>query len=159
MTHIHVYSDKVRPEWIDYNGHMNVAFYVLAFDYATEAVLEKIGMGERYCKDEEKSVFVVESHITYQSEVLENEPLEIRSYILGYDLKRIHLYHEMFSAKTGQKSATIEIMALHVDMKSRKTTEINEALRERLDVLTTTSLEGGQPSGAGRTIKTLEKIV
>ncbi|WP_038013287.1 thioesterase family protein [Terasakiella pusilla] len=157
MTHIHVYRDKVRPEWIDYNGHMNVAFYVLAFDYATEGVLDKIGMGERYCTEEGKSVFVVESHITYQSEVLENEPLEIRSYILGYDLKRIHLYHEMFSAESGQKSATIEIMALHVDMKSRKTTEINEVLLKTLHKLTVTSLEEGRPSGAGRKIKILGK--
>lgn len=159
MTHIHVYTDKVRPEWVDYNGHMNVAFYVLAFDYATDAVLELVGMGQGYCKAEAKSVFVVESHITYQSELLENEPLEIRSYILGYDLKRIHLYHEMFCAETGRKSATIEIMALHVDMKSRKTTEINKALLEKLHELSLTSLQGGGPSEAGRQIKKIKKTV
>lgn len=155
MSFIHLHKETVKKEWIDYNGHMNVAYYVLAFDHATDAVLDKINMGATYRQTEEKSVFVVESHVTYEQEVVEGELLEIRSYILGYDDKRLQLLHEMFSAKTKLKCATNEIMALHVDTKTRKTAVISSNLQDVIAPLCYQSWDGGIPASQGRKIALL----
>ncbi|NVK17299.1 MAG: thioesterase family protein [Methylocystaceae bacterium] len=155
MSFIQLHKETVKKDWIDYNGHMNVAFYVLAFDHATDAVLEKVHMGPAYRHSEEKSIFVVESHVTYEGEVMERDGLEIQSYILGYDQKRLHLFHEMFSSTTKQKCATNEIMALHVDLKTRKTAVFSSDLQNRLESLCRQSWQGGLPDQLGRQISRL----
>ncbi|MDV7338940.1 thioesterase family protein [Terasakiella sp. A23] len=156
MSHIHTHNETVLPEWIDYNGHMNVAYYVLAFDHATDAVFEKIGIDASYRDGEEKSVFVVESHVTYEDEVCEGEALTIFSYVIGYDSKRIQLFHEMYAKDGTKKCASNEIMALHVDLKTRKTAELSEKFKDLLEGLKMRSHEGEAPNGLGRQIKSLE---
>src|SRR3546814_339083 len=100
----------VRPEWIDYNGHMNVGYYAVAFDLATEAVCAHLGVGEAYRQRAGASIFVVEAHATYDREVLEAAPLAFRTRIVDHDSKRIHLLHRMFHATAGYLAATNELM-------------------------------------------------
>jgi len=69
MSEILQRQTRVKADWIDYNGHMNVAYYVLVFDHSTDALLESLGLGEAYRQGENKSFFVVESHVTYENEV------------------------------------------------------------------------------------------
>jgi len=152
MSYIHIHNETVLPEWIDYNGHMNVAYYVLAFDHATDALLDVIGMDSTYRNDADKSIFVVESHVTYEDEVTEGEALTIQSYIIGYDSKRIQLFHEMYSKGGTKKCATNEIMALHVDLKTRKTAEISAEIRQNIERLINQSAGEGEPNGLGRKI-------
>lgn len=155
MPYVHLYKTDVKKQWIDYNGHMNVAYYVLVFDQATDSFLDAMEMGARYRQEENKSFFVVESHVSYEQEVTLGTPLVIQTKLLGFDKKRLHLFHEMFDENSGIRSATNEILALHVDMKTRKTTEISNSFYPVCKKTTSQSLVDGFPKGCGRTIKRL----
>lgn len=115
-----LHRETVRPEWIDYNGHMNVAYYLLAFDHATDAVLDHFGIGKAYAEGEGRSMFVVEAHLTYAREVTEGDGLRFASRILGSDGKRLHLFHEMHHEEDGFLAATAEFMLVHVDLTERR---------------------------------------
>jgi acyl-CoA thioester hydrolase len=95
---LQIYRDKVRPEWIDHNGHMNVAYYVLGFDYATDAFFDYLGLGQSYLQRANGSTFAVEMNVSYVREVHEGDPLVFRTWLLGHDHKRLHYYHEMYHA-------------------------------------------------------------
>jgi acyl-CoA thioester hydrolase len=114
------YRTEVRPEWIDYNGHMNVAYYVLAFDHGTDAFWDFLGIGESYLKRANNSTFALEGHVTYQGEVRLGDPLRITSQLLGFDAKRLHHFHRMFHAAEGYLAATLECVSLHVSLESRR---------------------------------------
>ena len=110
------YRDRVAPEWIDYNGHMNVAYYVLAFDRATDRLFEYLGAGEAYRRATNHSIFALEAHVTYERELREGTAFEIATQLIDADRKRLHLFHAMSRTDTGALAATIEMMGLHVDM-------------------------------------------
>jgi len=156
LEHIFVHEECVQAEWIDYNNHMNVAFYVLVFDHATDALLDKVGLDANYRKEQEKSIFVVESHVSYEDEVTVNEPLLIKTWLLGVDQKRLHIFHEMYRKNTNVRCATNEIMALHVDTVMRKTAIISEEIQIRLQNGVNDSLRTGSPEGCGRSIQKLD---
>ena len=115
-----VHEETVLPEWVDYNGHMNVAYYVLVFDHGTDAFFDLMGMGAAYREQTQSSDFVVESHISYLGEVKEGDPLQVATLLFGFDKKRLHLFHHMYHADTGELCATNEIMIVHVDMNTRR---------------------------------------
>jgi len=114
------HTETVRPEWIDYNGHMNVAYYVLVFDHATDALFDGLGLDAAYRAATGCSLFAVESHILYQREVGLGMPLRVESRVLGVDGKRFHFGHEMFHELEGWRAATIELMAIHIDLGARR---------------------------------------
>ena len=87
------HRETVRPEWVDYNGHMNVAYYALVFDHGTDNVLEHLGLGRHYRDSTGRSVFVVESHVTYEAEVLVGDAVAVTSRVMGCNGKRLHLFH------------------------------------------------------------------
>lgn len=146
---------RVLPEWIDYNGHMNVAFYVLVFDHSTDALLDKLGLGEDYREAQNKSFFVVESHVNYENEVKKDDLLVVKTKLLGYDTKRLHIFHEMYDGENGGRCATNEIMALHVDMEQRRTAIIPDGFVPVLQEGVSQSLRGGFPENCGRAIRQL----
>jgi acyl-CoA thioester hydrolase len=115
-----VHEEIVQPDWVDYNGHMNVAYYVLVFDHATDAMLGLLDMGADYRDRTDSSDFVIESHVSYLSEVVKGDSLQVASLLLGFDDKRLHLFHHMYHGQNGHLCATIELMLVHVDMKSRR---------------------------------------
>lgn len=127
------HTETVRPEWIDYNGHMNVAYYVLVFDHATDALFEALGLGARYRQSTDLTLFAVESHILYQHEVGLGAPLRVESRVLGVDGKRLHFGHEMFHGTEGWRAATIELMAVHIDLGTRRTSPFPPDRQEVLD--------------------------
>lgn len=100
------------PEWIDYNGHMMDAFYFLAFTEATEAFLDRVGLGSAYQARTGGGVYTAESHLCFVSGVAEGAVLRYRTQLLGHDAKRLHVFHQMTSAD--QLAATCELMFLHV---------------------------------------------
>ena len=93
------YRGEVLPEWIDMNGHMNLAYYTVLFDYATDLMFETIGIGRHYKDATGHGTFVAETHNRYENELLAGEQVSVASQILGADNKRIHLAHEMFRAR------------------------------------------------------------
>jgi len=110
----------VPTEWTDYNGHMNVGYYVVAFDKATDVVLDHLGIGAAYRLAEEASVFVLEAHVTYDREVLPGDPLRFTTQLLDCDSKRMHLFHRMCHAGEDYLAATNELMIMHMDLKTRR---------------------------------------
>ena len=115
-----VYEGKVLPEWIDYNGHMNVAWYVLAFDYGVDALWEQFGITQEYVARANGSTFAVEAHINYLREIRLDDPFTVTSQILAYDDKRIHQYMRMYHLENNYLAATMEWMNLFVDLNTRR---------------------------------------
>lgn len=147
------HREIVRPEWIDYNGHMNVAYYTLVFDHATDVVLDHFGIGPTdYVPQGAGSMFVVEAHITYDREVRLGDTLAVETQILDLDAKRLQLFHTMVHAGDGYQVATTEIMLMHVDQVQRRSSPMPDwALRRVRESL---AAQGRQerPARAGRRI-------
>lgn len=151
-TPLCLYTGSVQPAWIDYNGHMNVAYYVLAFDYASDALMDYLGMGAEYRSREQCSAFIVETHVNYQRELLADDPIRITTQLLGFDKKRLHYFHRLYHAQSGFLSATTELMAIHVDLAARHGVTMPAMVLERLEAL---QLQHGQlprPPQSGRVI-------
>jgi acyl-CoA thioester hydrolase len=126
-----IHTCTVLPEWIDYNGHMNVAFYNLAFDKAVDEFFDLIGIGADYVARTNNSAFILESHVHYLQEVVEGDPLRFTLRLLDVDAKRSHYYLEMFHGTEGYLAATSEQMLIHMDLDSRRTSEFPpEALKQ-----------------------------
>lgn len=150
---LELYRDKVRPEWIDYNGHMNVAYYVLAFDYATDAFFDYLGLDRRYRETTGNSTFAVEAHLTYQREVAEGDPLRFATQLLGFDDKRLHFTHHMYHAGEDFLAATSEWLSLHIDLRVRRASAMPESIKTRLAEIMDAHEALLQPPEAGRVIK------
>ena len=124
---LNLYSTKVHSDWIDYNGHMSESFYLYAFGDASDALFQYIGIDNDY-RLAGQSFYTVETHINYYLEALENEPLEFSTQILGLDLKRLHIFHQMFHGESGDLLATTEQMLVHVDINKAKASEIDQSV-------------------------------
>ena len=123
---IYLTSQKIIKDWTDYNGHMNVAYYVLIFDvYGAEMLMEKFKMGESAAKNEKKSTMVVQSHITYDNELLEGEEVDRNLTFIKQNKKRLSYKLEMIQKKKKFLASTIEVLSLHVDLKERKVCEFD----------------------------------
>jgi len=110
----------VLPEWIDCNGHMNVAYYVLAFDKGVDALWTKIGITDEYIRTRKQSTFAVEAHLTYQDELHEGDPYRVTAQIVALDNKRVHQFQRLYHAETGVLAATAEWLNLHVNLETRR---------------------------------------
>tara|TARA_B100000579_G_scaffold345384_1_gene298034 strand:- start:211 stop:678 length:468 start_codon:yes stop_codon:yes gene_type:complete len=116
-------TTKIINSWTDYNGHMNLAFYILVFDKGAEEILSKFKMGEQSAKTTKKSTMAVESHTTYNNEVKENEEVNIYLSYFDHDKKRLHYKLEMYEKSKNILSATTEVLSLYMDLNIRKVTE------------------------------------
>lgn len=127
---IYLKSQTIIKEWVDYNNHLNMAYYILVFDQAWEIMLEKIKMGADSAKNSKRSTMVVETHTQYISEVKENDEVDIMLTYFDHDTKRLHLKLEMIEKKTQKISATMEWISLYIDLNLRKVTEFeNEKIK------------------------------
>ena len=126
------YEGEVLPEWIDANDHMNLAYYVVLFDYATDALFEEIDIGRHYKETTGHGTFVAETHTLYERELLVGERLRVRTQILAADSKRLHLAHEMFAAAGGHRAAMQELMFLHVHLAARRVMPFPPPVRLRV---------------------------
>lgn len=115
-----LHSESVRPEWVDYNGHMNVAYYVLIFDHATDAALDRLDVGEAYRRRAGCSVFVGEMHVNYRREVVEGDALTVGTRLLAMDERRLVLFHEMTCSRFPKPVASNEVLCVHVDLATRR---------------------------------------
>ncbi len=146
------YRGTVLPEWIDWNGHMNVAYYVMAFDLATDSLFDMLEIGSAYRKATDNSSFTMELHVNYLREIHEGEAFEISSYILGVDSKRLHIFHDMIHTETGEQVATNENMLVHIDMIKRRSSPYPDHLLEKLRGIAADHSRLKRPQNAGRSI-------
>jgi len=145
-------EDRVHPEWIDYNGHMNVAYYVLAFDHGTDRFLAMLGLDADYLAQEGGSTFALEMHVTYERELRQDEPYIVRTQLIDADNKRIHMYHEMRHAEEGWLAATNEVITMHIDLATRRSAAFPAAIQASIDALKTAHAQLPRPDRIGRRI-------
>ena len=127
-------TQKVIEEWIDYNDHMNVSYYLLIFDkYGADKLNEIFKMGELSAKTTKKSTMIVESHITYNQELKVNDEVDINLVYFNHDKKRLQYKMEMVHKKDKYLASTIEILALYVDLEKRKVIEFENEKIEIMD--------------------------
>ena len=147
-----VCEGRVRPEWIDVNEHMNVAYYVLAFDQGVDALWARFGVTDAYIRDGLGSTFAVESHISWKRELRLDDPYLITSQVLAYDAKRIHQFMRMYHAGQSYVAATAEWMNLHVDLGERRVTPWPAEILENLAAYVATQPCKSRPPDVGSRI-------
>ncbi len=124
---IYLKTGKVLQEWTDYNGHMNLAFYIHLFDGSWEVLLQKFNIGEDSAKIEKRTTFAVETHTTYDMEVRVDDEVDMNLLFIDFDKKRIVYKLEMIHKKEQYLAATTEVCSLYVDLGARKVTEFEES--------------------------------
>jgi acyl-CoA thioester hydrolase len=139
----------VLPEWIDYNGHMNMAYYLLAFDLASDVLADKLGLDSAYKKRTNTATFAAETHINYKRELLEGDPLRFTGRVIACDAKRMHYWLEMFHGTQGYLAATTEFLILHVDMKVRRVTAMEPEQLARIEAVRDAHAALPLPAGIG----------
>jgi acyl-CoA thioester hydrolase len=144
-----VHEGRVLPAWIDFNDHMNVAFYVHAFDLGIDELWTRFGITEQYIADTRGSTFGVECHVRYLSELNLDDPYVVTSQILGYDEKRIHQFQRMYHGETRELAATAEWMNLHVDLDQRRVTPWPDAILEGIGQFAAAQTGQDRPAEAG----------
>ncbi|QLH41011.1 MAG: thioesterase family protein [Defluviicoccus sp.] len=147
------YHETVRPEWVDYNGHMNVAYYVLVFDHATDATLDALGLGETYRIVHGCSVFVGDMHVTYRQEVGAGDALIVTTRLLARDAKRLILFHEMRSNGGDGVVASNEVLCVHVDLATRRSAPWPQEGAASLDRALAADGRDSPPLLAGRSVR------
>ncbi len=147
-----LHRETVRPEWVDYNGHMNVSYYVLAFDHATDVWFEHLDLGEAYRARTGCSLFALELHVLYLAELKAGDPLRITTQLLGHDDKRLHYFHRMYHAERGTLSACVEIASVNVDLVARKARPFPVEYRARIEAVAAAHAVLPRPAEAGRAV-------
>lgn len=140
----------VEPGWIDYNGHMNLAYYVLAFDKATDDLYDHLGIGLGYRRVTNTSMFTLAINVDYLREVFAGDHLRISTLILDSDSKRLRYFHQMFQGKSDQLVATNECVAIHVNMNGRRSTPFPADVMARIIESWTEHRQLPVPEQAGR---------
>lgn len=123
----------IRPEWIDYNGHLNEAFYVLIAGDGTDAFYDHAGFDGAWRRARGRSLYTVESHVRYLREVPEAAQLDVASRLVAVDHRRLHLVHRLL--RDGAEAATVELVALVVDTAAGRAALFEPDERARLEAL------------------------
>jgi acyl-CoA thioester hydrolase len=142
----------VLPEWIDYNGHMNLAYYVVVFDLAGDTMHDAMDLGLPFREASGYSTFAAETHTRYEREVKLGDRLCVFSHLLGADAKRLYVFHEMFHADDGFRAATQEVMSLHVNLAARRVTALPADKLAALQAIVARRGDAPLPPEAGRRI-------
>ena len=150
---LRLFETPIRKEWLDYNDHLNVAYYVLIFDMAGVALFDHLGMGEAYSRETGGSWVVLESHVTYDREVLPDDIVAVDSRIIDHDAKRLHLYHEMHKVGADEgPAATCEQMTMFFDLKARRSAPFPEHVAAAIDGIAGDHAALPRPARLGRSI-------
>jgi len=147
-----VYRDVVRPEWIDHNGHMNMGYYLVVFDFATDEFFRWVGLDAEHRESHAITTFCLEAHVTYHRAVRSGDPLRFTTLLLGHDAKRIHYIHAMYHAREGYLASTNELMSLHVDLATRRGAPMAPEIAARLAAIQAAHDALPRPPQAGRRI-------
>ena len=120
MPALTTYTTKILPDWVDYNGHLRDAFYLLIFSYATDALMDTLGLDSENREASGHSLFTLELHLNYLHEVKLGAEVEVHTQLIAHDAKRLHLYHSLHRVGDEQALAGNEQMLLHVDLAGPK---------------------------------------
>ena len=143
---------QIEPQWIDYNGHLNMAYYNVMFDRAIDELWLQLGIGPTYMKARQGSTFTAECHVRYLREIHLGDPVQVSILLVAADEKRLHTFEEMRHATEGWLSATSENMTIHIDMAARKSAPFPPDIRTRIDRIAKAHFTVPRPEAIGRKI-------
>jgi acyl-CoA thioester hydrolase len=147
-----LYRATVKPEWVDYNGHMSEPWYVFVFGETSDAFYDLIGLGDAARRATHSSVYTVESHIWFLRELKVREAFLVGTRVISHDAKRVLLYHELARAGDGTVAAASEILALHVDTNGPRVVPFSAAVKERIAALAAEDAREPPPKRASRSL-------
>ena len=150
---VEVHRGIVVPEWIDINNHVNVAYYVLAFDKGVDSVWQEFGITDDYIREQNNSTFAVEAHVMYRRELRLDDPYIVTTQVLAFDAKRLHQFQRMYHATQGYLAATAEWMNLHVDMDTRRVSQWPAIILDGIRDFAARHADERMPGDAGRRMR------
>lgn len=143
----------VPKEWIDYNGHMNMAYYVMAFDTGLDQILDiKLGAGPSYTEASGQGPFVVQNHVHYIGELVEGDQFHCQYLLLAGDAKRVHIAGEMHKAGGEGPVCVMEQVLINVDHTTRRATPYPQDIQNRIQELAAAQADIARPAQLGRSI-------
>jgi acyl-CoA thioester hydrolase len=125
----------IEPQWIDYNGHFNMAYYNVLFDRAADEIFETFGLGAEYVKATNNSFFTLETHTTYLREMTATDPVAVETQILDSDHKRVHYVQQMKHANESWVACVLEVIVSHVDLAAHKTSNFPDVVRAKIEAM------------------------
>jgi acyl-CoA thioester hydrolase len=143
---------KIEPRWIDYNGHLNMAYYSVFFDQALDEALSLLDCGSEYRTTRQHSCFTAEVHVRYLRELHVDDAVRVKVQLLDFDTKRMRYFEQLMHASEGWMSATSESLVLHVSMVSRKTVPFPPDVTDRLTQMKAAHAKLPWPAAVGRRI-------
>ena len=143
----------VKPEWLDPNGHMNVAFYVRAVDDGSNAFFDDIGLGWAYTEEGEGSVFVTGLNLDFKRELFAGNELRVTTQLIDWSPKLLHCYSEVFNHEEGYLAATCETLYMHIAFATRRSAVIPATAQARLAEILTAHAELPKPATLNRPLK------
>nr|WP_294866444.1 thioesterase family protein [uncultured Pseudogulbenkiania sp.] len=152
MSALTLYRDEVRAEWVDYNGHLRDAFYLLLFSYAADALIDAIGLDAAERERSRRSVYTLEVHLNYLHELKQGEAVRVDCQLLAHDSKRLHVYFTLHRGDEAEPVAASEQMLLHVDTERACSAPFGAAVLARVETLAAAHAGLPRPAYAGRVI-------
>ena len=155
MTNAKPYTGRlqqVEAAWTDYNGHLNMAYYLVMFDRAADELFTALGCGADYIKRTNCSIFVLETHTSYANELQAGEEVRIENRIIGFDQKRVHFVQQMFRADSQYLACVVEVMMAHVDLTTRRTSAFPPEILCSIDAMAKTHAGLPLPPQVGHVI-------
>lgn len=146
------WSGPISSEWVDYNGHLRDAFYMLIFSYASDGFMDLIGLDEVARNQSQRTIYTLETHLNYLLEVKQGGQYAVMSQILATDSKRVRLFHNLINLETGVNHATNEQALLHIDQTGPKAAVFNPDVAQKLADFATPQIHMAWPENAGRAI-------
>lgn len=143
-----IWTGHVLPDWVDYNGHLNDAYYALIFSYSLDALMDEIGLDQEGRKANAYTIFTLEAHVKYLKEAHENEELHTNVTVLNKDEKRMHLWFEMKNEEN-DILATSEQIVMGMDQSSGRPSPFPKAVEAKMKQLPETAKDNW-PSGANK---------
>jgi len=152
-----IWSDpfEIALDWLDANGHLNMAYYHVMFDRTVDIALERLGIGDAHRIARNAAVFNVETHVVYRREVRTHDRVRVSLQLLGRDAKRLHTFQTMVLLEDGELAATSESLFVHVDLLTRSAAPLPKEAAAAADVMIAAHRRAGEPDLAGRRIRPL----
>jgi acyl-CoA thioester hydrolase len=151
-TALTTYRTAILPEWVDYNGHLRDAFYLLIFSYATDALMDQIGLDAQGREATGHTLYTLECHLNYLDEVKLGAEVEVRTQLLGHDAKRLHIHHSLHYPGATAELAASEQMLMNIDTRQARSAPFAGSVAERISQIAAAHAALPLPAHVGRMI-------
>ncbi len=146
------YRTAIQPEWVDYNGHLRDAFYLLIFSYATDALMDRLGLDETGRARSGHTLYTLECHLNYLAEIKLGAEVEVRTQLLGHDRKRLHIHHGLYYPGNAELLAASEQMLINIASASGRSAPFDAQVQPRVLALAEAQQGLAMPAHVGRVI-------